>query len=511
MWKRSLKAVLFVIIFCIVLDVVNGILIPKRKTINSNIQGLYELPENEIDVLFLGTSHVHSAISPMQLYDDYGIVSYVLSTDDQPFELSYTLISETLKSQNLKMVVLDMAGLMKEYPNLDAYQMVMNELPLSINKIKAIDKYTKIGGTEPLALLSPIYAYNNRWKELTASDFSENLYEDEFFTKGFNFLTMINGTDYTVEKMNQDALNYPTDFDFLDSKKNELMKIKTLCDNEGIELLAIKIPVLKSPASPYIGWTRTKSQLADEICSELGINYIDLMYDGQVNIEWYGDTHDQGVHLNYRGAKKTTDYLGQYIVENYSNTIAARISENFDKDLKIYSKVSKVAELQIETDFVTYLNKVCDLEDAMVILVTGGQTDGIFDASIHDKLHEMGVNYDTENVQSLSNIFLITENGMQTVIQDTENVTYACKIADADVQLNSSVTDKNCSIQVNNQKVNFSDTGVNIVVVDEASGIVLESVVFLHNGNYRYALRNYSLVLQTIKQYQSYLQNLNDN
>ena len=218
MWKRSLKAVLFVIIFCIVLDVVNGILIPKRKTINSNIQGLYELPENEIDVLFLGTSHVHSAISPMQLYDDYGIVSYVLSTDDQPFELSYTLISETLKSQNLKMVVLDMAGLMKEYPNLDAYQMVMNELPLSINKIKAIDKYTKIGGTEPLALLSPIYAYNNRWKELTASDFSENLYEDEFFTKGLNFLTMINGTDYTVEKMNQDALNYPTDFDFLDSK-----------------------------------------------------------------------------------------------------------------------------------------------------------------------------------------------------------------------------------------------------------------------------------------------------
>lgn len=66
------------------------------------------MEKNSVDVLFLGSSVVVNAFIPQEMYEDYGIRSYNLGSEQQSPFLSYYLLKEAYKSQNPKAVVLDL-------------------------------------------------------------------------------------------------------------------------------------------------------------------------------------------------------------------------------------------------------------------------------------------------------------------------------------------------------------------------------------------------------------------
>ena len=55
----------------------------------------------------------------------------------------------------------------------------------------------------------------------------------------------------------------------------------------------------------------------EDICMEEGVTYIDFnkMYD-ELSLDFSTDMAEK-VHLNFSGTKKLTEYLGNYIVNNY--------------------------------------------------------------------------------------------------------------------------------------------------------------------------------------------------
>ena len=82
--KKTLKVIVRCILFICVLAVVLGktASVVGRKESYSKYADYYDRPE-EFDVLFFGTSHVLRGVFPMELWNDYGIVSYNMSNNSE--------------------------------------------------------------------------------------------------------------------------------------------------------------------------------------------------------------------------------------------------------------------------------------------------------------------------------------------------------------------------------------------------------------------------------------------
>jgi len=67
----------------------------------------HSMPENSLDVIVLGSSHAQFSFCPSFFYEDTGLYSYVLGSGCQPFEVSYEMLKEALKTQSPKAVVME--------------------------------------------------------------------------------------------------------------------------------------------------------------------------------------------------------------------------------------------------------------------------------------------------------------------------------------------------------------------------------------------------------------------
>ncbi len=110
--------------------------------------------------------------------------------------------------------------------------------------------------------------------------------------------------------------------------------IRELCKEKGIRLLLIKAPSV-SPIW-YKEWEKQIEDYADKYKLDY-INYLDLV--DEMGIDFAVDTYDGGLHMNYSGAKKCADYLGQYLADNYK-------LEDLRKDPLLAEKWEKIKEGQ---------------------------------------------------------------------------------------------------------------------------------------------------------------------
>ncbi len=100
-----------------------------------------EIGYNKVDVIFVGTSHVFNGITPTEMFEDYGIASYVLAGGGQAPWQSFYYIKKGVEYQNPKLVVLDMYAFAKtDTSRVDYKHTVDNMLafPCSLDKIKAL-------------------------------------------------------------------------------------------------------------------------------------------------------------------------------------------------------------------------------------------------------------------------------------------------------------------------------------------------------------------------------------
>ena len=82
-----------------------------------------------------------------------------------------------------------------------------------------------------------------------------------------------------------------------------------MCDKNGIKLVLIS-----SPSTTYFTYKRHNRTTA--LASELGCEFIDMnQMPEELRIDWSKNTRDKGSHLNYSGAKKTTDWVSEYLTQ----------------------------------------------------------------------------------------------------------------------------------------------------------------------------------------------------
>lgn len=544
-YKNLLKSTLFCLLLIIQFLVIQHILLPKWYYPNSPLlepigrilPGFYCEENNDISVLILGTSHTLFGISPMEMYQDYGIKSYNLSTNNQPLEVSYFTLKEALKSQSPQVVVLDIGLLFdKEKKPDSSWRYMLDLMPLSLNKLEFAKEYISKSDSEATLLGSmvPLFQYHERWKELYKRDFTDFSRNKNFYSKGYYMLSRqyaasiseeeMNEMSYFLESLDSKNILYEyregvyketekevkyIDFSISNNSLLWILKINELCKENGIHLLATKIPVVYSPILYPNAWTEKRSLIAASICERYGIDYVDMEYDVDIEIDWAKDTRDGGTHLNLLGAKKVSAFLGRFLMEKYN--LPTGIDDDWEEDLKIYNQINEISMLQLENDFCLYIDKLIRMKNQDIDIFISASDEMSYGLNMEDisKLQQLGLCTDLLDKYRYSYLALIENGKVKYECLSNDKITYNGNIDNSNIsyRIVSSGYNTNSLAQIFIDGVDWAINrrGLNIVVYDKKTQIVLDSVCFDTSDMNHPSRRNQDLVLTALSKYESYM------
>ena len=309
--KRMRGALLAAAFFLLLAAAVAGVSrIVERKQSRRQFEPFWDRPQ-ELDVLFLGDSHMVNGVFPMELWRDYGLTGYNLSCYGNTLPVTYWIMMNALDYAQPELIVLGVKDVEKSYKVSGSSGDLHNALdcfPLTLTKARALEDLmddpnaTDDEGHRYADMKWEYYftlgKYHGRWSELSTSDFRYTLN----CQKGAEMAVRVSKT---------------REYDIIDDMMDEsgwgfsyLRRIIEECEGRGIDLLLVHIPHPADETAQQAGNT------VASIAEEYGLNYIDFVNMDQV-VDYSVDCFDSFSHLNPAGARKVTDYLGRFITEHY--------------------------------------------------------------------------------------------------------------------------------------------------------------------------------------------------
>lgn len=340
--KIIIKIICFLLIGYLLLSIITKIFVPKWITAEDNrmsyiIKGLYKEPKNSVDVVFMGNSDVYRGISPITLWDEYGIVSYDFASSGQRMWTAYYLMEECLKYQKPELIVLNMDSAFNESECSESnYRKVFDNLKFSKNKIEAVtDKAFKFKKKEILTYFFPIARFHSRWSELSDEDFINAFKIEKYDLKGMDLNIDIKPFNNAENYMNEER----PEKEIGPKCSKYLEKMIKLCEKNNIKLLLIELPSAES-------WSYYLSNKIQEFADEQGLEFIDMNLNyKEFGFDWKTDTADEGDHLNVYGAEKVSKYLGKIIQEKYNIK-----NRKNDKEYETWNNSSKIYHEEIKKE-----------------------------------------------------------------------------------------------------------------------------------------------------------------
>ncbi|MCR4998008.1 MAG: hypothetical protein K6A61_12020 [Butyrivibrio sp.] len=299
MLKKRVLQIFFICLTIFTLWYLDGVFCIKSAHGINQARGLYYQPQNTIDVVMMGSSHVHCDIDTGLLWNEHGIASYDYSAAEQPLWCTYYYLREFCKYQNPKVVVLDLYSPARFK---DDYQYVwlnqnLNGMRFSMNKLGMI-----VDSVEPRKIVNifpDFITYHGRVDTLKAEDF---LYP---FTVRKDLQNFKGFTPYLKREPQEEPIIDETASVGVTVKSEiYLTKIIEYTQENDIELFLVVTPYITSAEDEKV-YNRLK-----EIAEYYGVQFNSTNYDyGEIGLDFEKDFNDES-HLNYWGAYKFTHYLG---------------------------------------------------------------------------------------------------------------------------------------------------------------------------------------------------------
>lgn len=315
--KSKLKVIVTLVSFLIVLSgayyVVNETLKFKYSDGIIPMEDMYEYPDNSIDVLLLGSSHVGVNVDTVQLCENYGIAAYNLWGAVQPTWNSYHNLVEALKTQKPKVVVLETFLVSQDYEYMDYSRIIKNTMgmKLSKNKIEAI--LTSATPDVLTDVMLGFSTYHTRYNDLQEEDFQRY-----FWNRSIEDKNIRNG-DYVVPCNLPKQVPAEETEELSEKMGSYFLKIIELCEAENIPLVLYTSPYSASEKE------QRRYNKVEEIANQYGIPYINYNnYYEEIEIDFNADYCDSAGHFNDTGVTKMTNAIGSYLKEHYE------LPERFD-------------------------------------------------------------------------------------------------------------------------------------------------------------------------------------
>ncbi|MBQ9827406.1 MAG: hypothetical protein IJM62_01855 [Lachnospiraceae bacterium] len=434
----------------------------------------YTLDRDSVDVLFMGSSCGAAGIDPFQLYSEYGISSYNLNADQQTVLGVYYWLREALKTQSPRLVVVEVTAVGIKAAKVDKVaRRSYDHMNWGINKIQYALEYHDSGEMEVslISYLFPLYMYHSRWSELTYEDYEFTYGAMMLQTRGFRphtdvFKNENPGSPWTgYEGFSPDD---DAEAEYIDSNIDALEDIIGLCEEKGIKLLLYK--------SMDSGWNAGLYNIVKTVADEHGVPYVDMNLTENAadsGIVFGEDANDRR-HMNTRGTKKTTAYIGQYINNNY-DLPDRRDDEEFSAEMAEegvqYGFIMENMESRYITDLTEYLENAAGWERYAVIAAGKGFAMEFTEAQ-KESLKELGIPEEViaaaEAGDRVVCVFGSTE--VPVFASGTENASEASGTLSDGSVYRISTDDEKVSVIVNEKERRVSGSGLNVVIYDTAAG-----------------------------------------
>ncbi|MBO4862951.1 MAG: hypothetical protein J5517_01150 [Eubacterium sp.] len=326
--------------------------------------GFYKEPENRIETLFVGASMTSVGITPMELYENYGICAYSITSEAQPVLASYYWVKEAyrLHPDTLKTVVFDVS-MMRRDVGKGFYEKALNGMKYSSVKREAI-KEASNGMGAVLGYTFPLLTYHSRWAEIKKTDFHKLHYEPRSYLRGYNMRTRRIFDEGTYEDMPLSTSvineNVEARVDVHEKAEKYFKEMVKFCNEKGIKLIMYKTPAVGN-------WGNKEHFSIQALADSEGVEYLDFVFEPLIDDIGYNPATDSEnrKHNNYYGASKLTDWFGKYLTEECG---ATDVRGNAD-----YSYMDdQLAEYKIKVKNVIRLKEATNVGDYISILSEGG-------------------------------------------------------------------------------------------------------------------------------------------
>lgn len=325
--KMLSTAVVVLALLCIMIEVCNYLVVDDSNSYTRLTMHEFYESEEEIETIFLGTSHCFRAYEPMLYEELTGEKAFNLGSSSQNIDTSYFLLKEALKYQDIKKVYLDIYYIFLFFnPNnreLVEANIISDYMRPSLNKLSFIlqrsssEHYTNsfLPFRREWQLLGDFaYVKENIGKKQQDSykNYAPVVYDDEqYVAKGFVASSaVLNPEDYEwIPKSEKVDLSDDTSF-----AMGYLEKIVELCRKENIELIFLTAPSYKEYLETKDSY-QTIHDFVKELAEQYEVEYWDFNMCSEKMLNMNASDFMDADHLNESGARKVTSCLSKLVLE----------------------------------------------------------------------------------------------------------------------------------------------------------------------------------------------------
>lgn len=492
--KIAGKVIFFLAIFAIIFKLIFSVIWYNDTEQSSNVfKQFYELPNNSVDVIYIGPSSVKYYWVASAAFHNYGISVYPLATGGQPFSACKYLIEEAEKTQNPVLYIIDIRMLASNDAPLDAeIRRVCDGMKNSANRIAAINHMTEFGARDidesefnRWDYYFSFQKYHSRWKSLNSQDFGDRTN----FSMGFVPLDYVTPFSPPSEEL----INTPN-VALSDISKKWLEDFLEYCDqNDDLNVLFINSPHMM----PEIVWGTLNE--AKSIIEKRGYKVLDVNeHVDETGLDYQFDMREEN-HVNPYGALKYTDYLSKYLLDNYP-LADHRGDENYDIWEQSYSDFENYL-VNNTVNLYNYFNGI-NKKRYTILLSVKDEASVNFTETIYKQMTKLGLQCDLRGKVQQAYIAVI----------DQGEVVYEALAPDKTTQLSYNYTLQNgleckitsgglysgnvSSILIGENEYSMNQRGLNFVIYDNVTQSIVDQVCFDTwdhpncEGNYPYFRAN---------------------
>ena len=348
MKKNALKIISFLLAFVLTFAGVVHVLDFKYLDSIFKVDSFYELEENTVDVLVIGSSHAYQGINTAVLWKDFGIAAFNFCGAAQPIWNTYYYLEEALKTQTPKAIILDTYYLHMSDDYTDESTAIKNTYGLkwSSTKKAAIKASFNTEESDKQYFFS-ILQYHSRYSDLNKADFYPYQANEDMYKNHKGFYCYFKSD--TVPERDLSTVDY---YNALTEKIYYYYNmILSLAESKNIPLIPIAIPF--NAEAYHQGFFNTGEYIAEE---EYGLKFYNFLteYKSAIGLDYKTDFADKQ-HLNHIGNTKLTTFIGNLLKNEY-NVPDRRGDEKFsswEADAEVYYN-------QLENHQVTKMNSLTE-------------------------------------------------------------------------------------------------------------------------------------------------------